>query len=86
MDETAYNLYISTYSISTSTKIRSNVISFDCFSNFQAQEKSKMKVKDESFEDGVKESKHQVLPTWLQNCKEERVQTMENQVCYHNHV
>jgi hypothetical protein len=45
-----------------------------------------MKVKDESFEDGVKESKHQVLPTWLQNCKEERVQTMENQVCYHNHV
>ncbi|PNY10288.1 chaperone protein ClpB1-like protein [Trifolium pratense] len=48
-------------------------------SNFQAQERSKMKIKDESFEDGVKVSKHPVLPTWLQNCKEVRVQTMENQ-------
>ncbi|KAI5394660.1 protein SMAX1-LIKE 3 [Lathyrus oleraceus] len=48
-------------------------------SNFQAQERSKVKFKDESFEDGVKVSKHIVLPTWLQNCKEERVQTIENQ-------
>ncbi|CAK8570498.1 unnamed protein product [Lathyrus sativus] len=48
-------------------------------SNFQAQERSKVKFKDESFEDAVKVSKHQVLPTWLQNFKEERVQTMENQ-------
>ncbi|GAU36441.1 hypothetical protein TSUD_19760 [Trifolium subterraneum] len=38
-----------------------------------------MKIKEESFEDGVKVNKHIVLPTWLQNCKEERVQTMENQ-------
>lgn len=39
-----------------------------------------MKFKDESFEDGVEVSQHVILPTWLQNCKDEKVHTMDNQV------
>ncbi|KAJ1432429.1 P-loop containing nucleoside triphosphate hydrolase [Sesbania bispinosa] len=79
-------------------------LSFD--SGFQAQERSKVIFKDESFEDRAKVHKHLTccrdcslnfekeaqsiafsasmskttsLPTWLQNCKEERSDIMDNQ-------
>lgn len=80
-----------------------------CFSDFQAQERSKVIFKDVSFEDRAGIRKHLTccrdcslnfekeaqsiansiskkvcttsLPTWLQNCKQERSHIMEDQVC-----